>query len=396
MEENIEYEVIELLNKFENMMTQLKSVNLEEPLDFLKELVKILKHSDEFKLIFEDHQKLNDFINKIMLINQFVEDNKHTEILNYKKYIANISLPESEELSILGDMKKKVDNLFNFLDLDDIMLNESNFNEIKSYFFNFREKFISFYITFHEEVNLMNSNFCEGLLSSNEMKLLKKLNSIPQIKNSLTYSAQNIQDKIVSIQKNKCNNNKDSIKKDLDKKSVCQSCKMDLNYLISSKKSLDLVKKENEIKKKLFKSLLACLNLINSKKLKIFEILNQEIYQNKPRLNDFFTSIFQIYNKKDFNVNENSDYIEELVNRLYDDLYTDDVINVIQSAFKEEHRITIDVMKIVNLIDAGVYTEEDLMKVFKEKKKIVKQVEQEEYNLSQKEAPIIIFRFRKN
>lgn len=403
MDETLESDVILTLNKFELIINDLKNLKTEDPLDYLKNLVNYLKKDKNSKTGFDDHTHLIKFIEEFHNIKIFFDKKNHEKIKNSKIYLDLIKIPESKEIELLklAKAKKKLETNFNSINIDEIVLKEDNYNEITEEFSNFRKSYSKIYIEKHFNKNSIISNFGKHILVSTKFNLLSKLSSIDQINCELVILPETLKNKILSKQKEKCGINKKTLNKKLEKYPVCQECEIKLEDYLNQEIIEDLSKYETLIIKNLDKNLFTAIKKINTKSEKINEILAKNPYQTKKNLIEFFMIIFEVFKMEKKN-SERVNYINSIIDKLYNDLYSDDALIVIEMAFQEEPIIiTISIISdIIKNMDSKIYTEKEMKEEFNKKTELIMQNKKKEKYESlglkaSDDKPHIVFRFKK-
>ena len=389
-----EYIIIGLLENFKSVCERLQSIEIEDPFDYLKEVVNELMTKDDTKYAFDDCGQMFLFLKKINEIKAFFKEEKHKTLESISSYLTPINIPKIDDFADLAAKKRTADDKFNLIDVNEIVLNEANFQSILDVFSDFKADYSNFYIIKHNEINSLRGNFGESLITSSVFKLLSNLSSIDQIKLTLLNPPNRIKTDIQTIRNLKCLINKDELSKILEKRPECSNCNMNFEEIYDPVVLDLLATQHQQIEDKIYKSLFTTLETIHDKEDRINEILKHEKYRVMENLINFFNKIFN-------NITDEWEITSDFIDCLFE-LYSNEVLEIIREAFQEEPEIIIiDLIEdIVDVIESRIYTEEELMEEFQETIETVKDNKKQEiFNelglAPDDDKPIIHFRFRK-
>lgn len=395
-----EYFVVQLLNDFKSVIEKLKAINIEDPLDYLKEVVNKLQTKEDSQYVFGDCDQMRNLLEKVNTIKSFFKDEKHKNLKSINSYTTSLKIPSATELIELSLKKRIVEEKIISIDINEIILEDGIYNIILNDFTNLTELYSDFYIAKHEEINSLRGHFCEHLLTSSKFNLLSQLSSIDQIRQTLLNPPTKIKSDIQLIRNQKCIITKEDLSEKLEKSPVCLNCRMKFEEFYDNTVIIFLDSSKLKIKENINKSLLSALKNINDKKDKIKEILVKEKYYNIDNLLAFFDIIFEVF----IEITDENERIVELdskVDNLYN-LFSDNVLEVIREAFSEEPVVIVInlVEEIVKIMESKIYNAEELITEFNEKIELVKEnnkkKEFEKMGLgTDDDKPIIHFKFRK-
>ena len=391
-----EYIIIRLMNNFKSIIERLNSIEIDDPLNYLREIVNQLMIDDNGLFTFEDNGQMYLFLKRISKIKVFFKEEKSKVLRSMISYLFSLIIPNVAELRGLSVLKRDVEDQFNILDLNEIILSSDEFQFILNAFSDFKGEYSEFYIRKHEEFNSLRGNFGEDLLISSEFKCLSKLSLIEQIRIGLLNPPARIRADVQEIRNSKCPIGEDELVDIIDKRPECSNCNTKFEDLFDPNLTLALLAAQHQIiKDRIAESLLTALKLINNREARINGILEEDRYREMENAVQFFNNIFEFFGV----VSEERVTTAELSNNLFN-LYSDEILEVLRRAFQEDPvTVIIDILEdIFNNIAPNFYDEKELnielQEVIETAKEEKKQQKFEELELGpDDELPIVRYRF---
>jgi len=393
-----DYVIIRLLNDFKYIIERLDLIEIDDPLNYLKEVVNQLMIEDEDLYTFEDNEQMYLFLKRISNIKAFFKEKKNKVLKSMIMYLLSIIIPNVDELRDLSVLKRDVEDQFNLLDINQVILSNDEFQVILDAFSAFKGDYSDLYVSKHEEINSLRGSFGESLLTSSGFKNLSKLSTIEQIRISLLNPPAKIRENVQEIRNLKCPISEVELIDIIDKRPECSNCNTNFKDFYDPNLTLALLAANHEtIKNRIANNLLTTLEIINNREVRINGILQEERYRDMENVVQFFNIIFEF-----FNIEAVERVITaELSNNLFDQ-YSDEILEVLRRAFQEDPvTVIIDILEdIFNNIALNFYTEEELnielQEVIDSVKEVKKEEKFEELGLGpDDELPIIHYRFRK-
>ncbi len=370
-----DYIIIRLLNDFKGIIEKLQSIEIDNPLDYLKEVVNELMADDEKQFTFDDSEQMYLFLKRINKIKNFFKNEKDKKLKSIISYLFSITIPTVAELVDLAETKNNIDDQFNLIDLNEVILNDNDFQDVLNVFNGFRVEYSNFYILKHIEINSLRGNFGENLIITSEFKLLSELSSVEKIRVVLLNPPSSIRTDIQTVRNLKCPIRGDELEERLINKPDCANCHRKFEDLYGHTVIDFLAIEHQRIKQDIEESLLTTLQTINDKEERINEILERDEYRDDENLINFFRTIFNFFN----NTGDDREITSILANNLFD-IFSEKVIEVIIKALQEEPvTVIIDIVEdIVEEIEQGLHKEEDLITIFNTKRELAKEIKKQE------------------
>ena len=383
-----------VLDGYKSLIERLQLIEIDDPVDYLKQVVVNLMKDDDGLYRFDDSGQLYSFMKDFIRIKNFFEEGKYKDLKSIKSYLSALGIPIT--LTELATKKRIMDAHFELIDVNEVILNDNSLQAILNDFENLKIDFTDNFISKHKDINQHYGDFGENLMKSSEFILLIEFCSIDQITHSLLNPPSRLLQEIKSIRTKKCSIGVRELRESIEKKPICSRCNMKISDLYDNEVFTFLASQIQQIKEKINESLLSTLEIIWNHEEGINKILIHEDYGELENLINFFNAIFDFFNNK-------AD--EEITNIFVDhlfELFSEKVIEIIKKAFEEEPVIiVIDLINdIVESIENRMYSEEEFMTEFQKKIEFNKEnKKQEKYSELQlgpnDDKPVIHFSFRK-